>query len=147
MKDFLKKNCKFKELQNISLKELEKYIEYMYNLSLKDPVNKELFEYVNSLFIFWIGKDDSNETAYHLYLDYLNLTNHYYEAYDICKKLLQEKKFLDVVYLQLSDFGYVVDGVITFDEHINNIRKAIFYSKDEWQKNELKSLLEYEESL
>lgn len=119
----------------------------MNQLGLEDTTNNELFEYINNLYKFWIGKSGNNETAYHMYLDFLNLTNHYYEAYSICKKLLQEEKFFYMVYTQLSDFGYVCDGVISFEEHLDNIRNAIIYCKDKEKKKEWEDLFKYEENL
>ena len=105
MKDYKQNNCADK-LQKFSLSELEKYAKYIDQLMLNDPTNHKLFEYVENLYKLWISKDNDNETAYHMYLDILRLTNHYYEAYSICKKLIEEKKFKSMVYKQLSDFGY-----------------------------------------
>ena len=116
-------------------------------LILNNPLNHELFVYINDLYKFWISKDNDNETAYHMYLDMLNLTNHYYEAYSICKELLKRNKFQYMVYKQLTDFGYVCDGVISFDEHLDYIRKYLSICKNIQEKEELKDLLEYEENL
>lgn len=146
MKDYKQNNCADK-LQKFSLSELEKYAKYIDQLMLNDPTNHKLFEYVENLYKLWISKDNDNETAYHMYLDILRLTNHYYEAYSICKKLIEEKKFKSMVYKQLSDFGYVCDGVISFDQHLDHIRNALNYCADEEEKKELKNLLEYEENL
>ena len=146
MKDYKQNNCADK-LQKFSLSELEKYAKYIDQLMLNDPTNHKLFEYVENLYKLWISKDNDNETAYHMYLDILRLTNHYYEAYSICKKLIEEKKFKSMVYKQLSDFGYVCDGVISFDQHLDYIRNALNYCADEEEKIELKNLLEYEENL
>lgn len=146
MKDYEQNNC-IDKLQKLSSSELEKYAKYIDQLILDDPTNYKLFEYVDNLYKLWISKDNDNETAYHMYLDILRLTNHYYEAYSICKKLIEEKKFQSMVYKQLSDFGYVCDGVISFDQHLEYIRNALNYCVDEEQKKELKALLEYEENL
>ncbi len=136
-----------KELEKLSLNELEKHIKEMDALILNNPLNHELFVYINDLYKFWISKDNDNETAYHMYLDMLNLTNHYYEAYSICKELLKRNKFQYMVYKQLTDFGYVCDGVISFDEHLDYIRKYLSICKNIQEKEELKDLLEYEENL
>ena len=135
------------ELEMLSLSELEEYIRITDKLMLDDPLNSELFDYLDSLYKFWVERDRNNENAYHMYLDMLNLTNHYYEAYDICMDLLKEDKFKYMVYKELTDFGYVCDGVISFDEHIDFIREAIGLCENTEEKDELEGLLEYEENL
>lgn len=151
MKDLFKINninlYEIEELEKLPLNELESYISKVYRLMLDNPVNNELFIYTNELFKFWIAKDDDNETAYHIYLDMLNLTNHYYEAYSICKNLLNKGKFKAIVYKQLMDFGYVLDGVFSFDEHLDYIRKYLSISENIEDNEQYKSLLEYEENL
>ena len=76
MKDYKQNNCADK-LQKFSLSELEKYAKYIDQLMLNDPTNHKLFEYVENLYKLWISKDNDNETAYHIYIDILRLTNHY----------------------------------------------------------------------
>lgn len=135
------------ELKNFSSDKLKSYINKVDRLMLDDPTNYKLFEYTDKIYRLWIDKDRNNETAYHMYLDILNLTNHYFEAYSVCQELMENNKFEYMVYRQLIDFGYVCDGVFSFDEHLDYIRKCISICRNSEEKKELEDLLAYEEKL
>lgn len=139
------------KLIDLSTNDLQNYFKSLYIIMLDNPLNTTLFMYIDKLFKFWIKRREydeiDNKTAYHIYLNFLNLTNHYYEAYDICMKLLKNNKYHLLVYKQLTDFGYVCDGVFSFSEHLDYIRKYIDICEDEEDKNEMIDLLRYEENL
>lgn len=140
-----------KDLINLSTNDLENYFKSFYELILDNPLNTTLFMYVDKLFKLWIKRSQydevDNKTAYHMYLDFLKLTNHYFEAYDICKDLLKNNKFNLLAYKQLIDFGYVCDGVFSFSEHLDYIKKYINICENNEEKKELIDFLKYEENL
>ena len=142
---------KKEELKEFSTNELVKYVKGFYEIMLDNPSDSNLFEYINDLYVYWINRDVhnkiDNETAYHMYLDFLNLTNHYYEAYDVCNDLIKKDMYKAIVYKKLIDYGYVGDGVISFDEHLDYLRRYIDICQDIEEKESLKDLLAYEENL
>lgn len=143
MKGDEKNTYKFDEAEKLSDTELEEYIDKLTYELIDNPTDKQLYTYLTDLYEFWIKKNVNIKTAYGKYIWMLNLTNRYYEAYDVCQRLLKQNKYKSMVYEQLTDFGYVVDGVFSFKEYINYMKKAIDVCEDIQKKEELIDLLEY----
>ncbi len=82
--------------------------------------------------------------SYRNYLQILKLSNQYSKAYDICSNLLNNNYHIKVALDILNDLGFVVDGVITYDEYLNYLKLNISHTKNSEGKSILMQQYEKE---
>lgn len=129
------------DIDKLSTENMIQYTALFYEAMLDNYADNELFSYFSKVFVYWINrrKDDDYDkrSAYDMYLNFLNTTNHYAESYSICQRLISNNKFEDVVYSALSDLGYVADGLFDMSAYLYYLKKRISICKDSDKKQEL----------